>query len=1101
MRPIQRLLVANRGEVAVRIIRAALEADIDVVAVASPEDKSLAQTYGVSRVVDLRGTGAAAYLDIGDIIDIARRESCDGLHPGYGFLSENADLSQACADAGIAFVGPHPEALRLFGDKARARALATEHGVPVILGLDAPVTLEQVTAFQHQMADGNPILLKAVAGGGGRGIRRIETEDDLAAGFERCVSEALRSFGSGDLLAERLVEKARHIEIQVAADHVGNVTHLWERDCSVQRRYQKLVEIAPAPHLAPVLRDRLVEYALTLARASAIVGVATFEFLIDDQGNPYFIEANPRLQVEHTVTEEITGIDIVATQLGISSGRALSDLGLAEPPAIRGQAIQLRILAETLDSKGATQPSAGPVTEWRLPSGPGVRVDTAISQGHTPHPAFDSLVAKLIVSTSGHDHDQLRRRARRALADFTIAGPATNASLLEALLDRPELFTAALTTDFVEANAAKLTQRAMAIPEPPKVVTDRLEAAGVAVAHSGRPGSSDSVPDGHTRIVAPLVGTVVELGVIVGDVVAAGDTICVLESMKMEHLVSSIIHGTVRELFVSPGDIVSEADLLATVEGDDAQNTTKAASEQVDLDRIRPDLAELRARTKLLEDASRPDAVEARRRRGQRTARTNLEALCDDGSFNEYGALAVAAMRRTRPLDELQQRTQGDAIITGTGLVNSALFGTSARCALLVVDASVLAGTQGYYHHKKIDRILEVAAQAQLPVIFYPEGGGGRPNDTDISDIMVAGLNITSFAAFAELSGHVPRVAVVSGYCFAGSAAFAGCADVIIATKNACIGMGGPAMIEGGGLGVFHPTDIGPSEVQELNGVIDILVEDENEATLVAKQYLAYFQGVTHDWIAPDQRLLRHLIPENRRRIYDIRKVIDALCDEQSVLELRRAFGLGMVTALARIEGHPIGLIANDPTHLGGAIDDTGAEKAARFLQLCDAFGLPVVSLCDTPGFMVGPEIEQRAQVRKVSRLFVTGANISVPLICVITRKGYGLGAQAMAGGGFTQPVDTVAWPSAEVGGMGLEGAINLGFKKELAACETEEERSALFDKLLGVLYDKGKAINAASALEFDAVIDPAETRERIAHTLRSRRPSGPRRRTFVDTW
>ncbi len=420
---------------------------------------------------------------------------------------------------------------------------------------------------------------------------------------------------------------------------------------------------------------------------------------------------------------------------------------------------------------------------------------------------------------------------------------------------------------------------------------------------------------------------------------------------------------------------------------------------------------------------------------------------------------------------------------------------------MLVVDATVLAGTQGYYHHRKIDRLLELAERHETPVIFFPEGGGGRPNDTDTGDVVVAGLNITSFHAYARLSGKVPRVSIVSGYCFAGSAAFAGCSDIIIATKNSNLGMGGPAMIEGGGLGVFEPTEIGPSFALETVGVIDLLVEDEVEAVHAAKRYLAYFQGPTEGWECADQRALRHLIPENRRRVYDIRSVIETLFDVGSVLELRRAYGVGLITALVRIEGQPFGMIANDPMHLGGAIDDTGSEKAARFLQLCDAFGLPVISLCDTPGFMVGPEIEMQGQVRKVSRLFVAGASLSVPLFTIILRKGYGLGAQAMAGGSFVAPFFTLAWPTGEIGGMGLEGAVRLGFKKQLESIEDEAEREALFQKVVGQMYEKGKALNAASQLEFDGVIDPAETRANLLRGLNAAGSGSSGSRSFVDTW
>jgi acetyl/propionyl-CoA carboxylase alpha subunit len=1075
----RRLLIANRGEIALRIARSARERGLESVAVHAPEDTALAAGYGTDTIAPLAGHGAGAYLDVADLIRIAKASGCDALHPGYGFLSESADLARACADAGIVFVGPSPEALALFGDKNAARRLATEQNVPVVPGIEAPATVEDVEAFLAEQAEDAAILLKAVSGGGGRGMRRIDLTDDVAACFERCVSEAERAFGHGALYAERLIERARHIEVQIVADATGAIGHLWERDCSLQRRHQKLVELAPAPDLPEAVRDRLIEAARALAGAARFVGVGTFEFLLGDGGETFFIEANPRLQVEHTVTEEITGVDLVDVQLALADGATLAELGLESPPPPRGRAVQLRVLAETLEADGSAHPSGGTISVWRPPSGPGIRIDSAMGEGLAPHPAFDSLLAKLIVRSEGDDA-RLAARLARALDEFRIVGPETNLDWLAALLARPEALSGRATTRFVESQADALAEEATVLRA---ARATRAGDAGRASAPGPVSVPEPELAEGRTPVRAPLIGTVLEWNFAVGDVVAAGAVLGVLESMKMEHVIEAPLGGTLSACHAEVGDVVSEGQLLLTLDASaDAISDTNARAE-IDLDTIRPDLSALRAREALLQDAARP-------------------AICDDGSFSEYGGFAIAAMKKVRPVEELQAKTPADAIITGTGRVNGDLFGAeAARCALLVVDATVLAGTQGFFHHKKIDRILEIAEHGGMPVIFYPEGGGGRPNDTDASDVFVAGLNITSFSAFARLSGKVPRVAVVSGYCFAGSAAFAGCADVIIATRDACLGMGGPAMIEGGGLGVYAPKEVGPSSIQAPNGVIDILVEDEEEAAVVAKRYLGYFQGATRDWEAPDPRLLRHVIPENRRRIYDVRALIAGLFDVDSVLELRRAWAPGMITALARIEGRPIGLIANDPMHLGGAIDDEGAEKAARFLQLCDAFGLPVVSLCDTPGFMVGPDVEARQQVRKVSRLFTVGANVRIPLFCVITRKGYGLGAQAMAGGGFTAPFDTVAWPTGEIGGMGLEGAVNLGFKKQLDACETETERSALFEKLVGVMYEKGKALNAAAALEFDAVIDPAETRDRILRGLDAFGPVPKGGRGFVDTW
>ena len=429
--------------------------------------------------------------------------------------------------------------------------------------------------------------------------------------------------------------------------------------------------------------------------------------------------------------------------------------------------------------------------------------------------------------------------------------------------------------------------------------------------------------------------------------------------------------------------------------------------------------------------------------------------------------------------------TPADGLISGVATVNAEKFGPeAARCMVISYDYTVLAGTQGHMNHKKIDRMLSLTEQWKLPLVFYAEGGGGRPGDTD--RLGLTGLDGPSFVQFARLSGLVPVIGVVSGYCFAGNAAMLGCCDVIIATKNASIGMGGPAMIEGGGLGVYHPAEVGPVSFQSPNGVIDILVEDEEEATSVAQKYLSYFQGAVKDWKAPDQRLLRRAIPENRLRVYDIRAVIDGLADEGSVLEIRRDFGVGMITAFIRIEGKPFGLIANNPKHLGGAIDAPAGDKAGRFLQLCDAFDIPIVSLCDTPGFMVGPEAEKTAIVRHVARMFVTGASLTVPLFGVVLRKGYGLGAQAMIGGGFHASFFTVAWPTGEFGGMGLEGYVRLGFRKEMEAIADPTERENWYKAKVAEMYDRGKALSIASVLEIDEVIDPADTRHWIMSGLRS---------------
>ena len=573
--------------------------------------------------------------------------------------------------------------------------------------------------------------------------------------------------------------------------------------------------------------------------------------------------------------------------------------------------------------------------------------------------------------------------------------------------------------------------------------------------------------------------------------------------MKMEHLVTAPHGGKVTKVIAGPGVTLMQDEAILYLEPAeiDAHDAVEEAS--VDLDHIRPDLAELIARHAITLDENRPASVERRRKTNQRTARENVAQLVDEGSFVEYGSLAIAAQRRRRKVDDLIMNTPADGLISGVATVNAEKFGAEgARCMVISYDYTVLAGTQGHMNHKKIDRMLGLAEQWKMPLVFYAEGGGGRPGDTD--RLGMTGLDGPSFVQFAKLSGLVPVIGVVSGYCFAGNAAMLGCCDVIIATKNASIGMGGPAMIEGGGLGVYHPAEVGPVSFQSPNGVIDILVEDEEEATSVAQKYLSYFQGAVADWKAPDQRLLRRAVPENRLRVYDIRNVIDLVADEGSVLEIRRDFGVGMVTAFIRIEGKPFGLIANNPKHLGGAIDAPAGDKAARFLQLCDAFDIPIVSLCDTPGFMVGPEAEKTAIVRHVARMFVTGASLTVPLFGIVLRKGYGLGAQAMIGGGFHASFFTVAWPTGEFGGMGLEGYVRLGFRKEMEAIADATERENYYKAKVAELYANGKAVSIASVLEIDEVIDPADTRHWIMSGMRSVPPPEPRdkrKRPCIDTW
>ena len=1132
---IKSLLIANRGEIAIRIMRAAAELGIRTVAVFSEDDAQSLHTRKADDTRPLHGKGVAAYLDADAIIAIAADANCDAIHPGYGFLSENAQFAKRCADAGLAFIGPRAGLLELFGDKVQARALAERCGVPVPKGTTSTTTLEQARTFLASLG-GAAMVIKAVAGGGGRGMRIVQRVEDVEEAYIRCQSEARQSFGNPDVYVEQLVPRARHIEVQILGDSTGAVTHLGERECSIQRRHQKIIEVAPAPALSPHLRDRLTAAAIRMAAAVQFNSLGTFEFLLDATKTDIdpafaFIEANPRLQVEHTVTEAVTGVDLVQTQLRIAAGQSLADLGLQHPEATapRGFAMQVRVNMETMNADGTVRPAGGTLSAFETPSGPGIRVDTFGYVGYRTSVSFDSLLAKVIAHSPSSQFSDVVRKTYRALCEFKVEGVSTNISFLQSVLQHGDVVANRVYTRFIDDHVAELVGQGqnghqrlffepaasaaragvkLATTDPLAVLAHGKGEGGVAEVEAGpmtQPSSHAKIvgPENTIAVTAPIQGTIVTVDVQEGEHVRQGQQLLIMEAMKMEHVIQADRSGIVRRIEVTKGDTIFEGHPLVFIEEADVTVTSDERANEIDLDSIRPDLVEVLQRHGLTLDAQRPEAVERRRKTKQRTARENIDDLCGPDSYLEYGSLVIAAQRSRRTLDDLMKRTPADGMIAGIGRVNSALFGEDrAGCVLMSYDYTVLAGTQGFKNHLKKDRLFELAERLRLPVVFFTEGGGGRPGDTDW--ISPAGLDVMAFHYWGRLSGLVPLVGINSGRCFAGNAAILGCCDVVIATADSNIGMGGPAMIEGGGLGVFRPEEVGPMAVQVPNGVVDIPVADEAEAVRLAKQYLSYFQGTVSKWECADQRLLRSIIPENRLRIYDVRKVIETLADTGSVLEIRRHFGLGMVTAFVRVEGRALGVIANNPTHLAGAIDSDGADKAARFMQLCDAFDIPLLFLCDTPGMMVGPEVEKTALVRHCSRLFVIGANLTVPFFTIILRKGYGLGAQGMAGGSFKAPIFTVTWPTGEFGGMGLEGAVKLGYRKELAAEQDPAQRKALFEKMVAKAYEHGKGLNIASHFEIDDVIDPMESRRWILGALRSAPPVPPRegkKRPCIDTW
>lgn len=1130
------ILIANRGEIAIRIARAASDLGLRTVAVHGPDDADSLHTRVADEVLPLAGIGAGAYLDIEAIVDAAKSSGCDAVHPGYGFLAERADFARACATAGLNFIGPRADHLDLFGDKSRARDAAALAGVPVLKGMDHAVTLDQAKEFFASLGPGGAMMIKAIAGGGGRGSRAVDKASEIEPAYQRCQSESQAAFGRADLYVEEFVPNARHIEVQILGDTGGAIAHLGERECSAQRRYQKLIEIAPAPNLADDLRADITAAAVRLAEIVKYFNLGTFEFLVDGSGRtgaqPFvFIEANARLQVEHTVTEEVTGIDLVQSQIRLADGATLEQLGVSDPGTTRprGTAIQARVNMETITDDGTVKPASGTISIYEAPSGPGVRTDGFGYAGYRTSVAFDSLLAKVICHTPSTAFDDAVAKTKRALSEFRLEGVATNIPFLQAILGHADFAAGQVHTRWVDENIAALAATDQA--DRQRFVT----ASGGSGESSGFAGarleSNDPLalfahdkqvkaeaetverfddapptgPDGSIGIVAPIQGTIVTIDVATGDQVREGQQVAVIEAMKMEHVITADRSGIVRDVTMSVSDVVRDGFPLLFIEETEVAGGAAALSGQqaIDPDHIRADLQHVVDKHALTLDENRPEAVAKHKARGFRMVRECIAELVDPETFQEYWPLIVAQRHQKHDIDTLRKNTPADGVVAGTATINGAMFGPeSSRAMIVAYDYTVLAGTQGRRNHYKQDRMFELAQRFRLPLVLFSEGGGGRPGD-DNTGPRVA-FDTDTFTQFSKLSGLVPLVGVNSGRCFAGNTALLACCDVIIATENSTIAMGGPAMIEGGGVGIYTPEEVGPMSFQVPNGVVDILVKDQAEAVQTAKKYLSYFQGAIDEWEAPDQRRLRHIVPENRVRLYDMRDILYTIADKDSVLEIREKFGIGVITAFIRLEGKPMGVIANNPHHLAGAIDSDGADKGARFLQLCDAFDIPVLSLMDCPGIMVGPEVERTALVRHSVRMFNVGANMTTPLFGVIVRKAYGLGVQAMCGASAQVGFFTVAWPTAEFAGMNIEGAVKLGYRNELAAIDDADERREEFDRRVEEAYDTARAVNAAVGGGLDDVIDPAETRTWIVNGLNRVPPTPPRtgkKYSYIDPW
>ena len=1098
MQRIKRVLVANRGEIAIRIARSARERAIEPVGVFAEDDLDAPHRHAMPQSVALRGRGARAYLDAAQLIDAAVSTGCDAIHPGYGFLSEQAQFARDCEKAGLRFVGPRPEVLAELGDKALARACAERCGVPVLPG-KALESVDDAAALLASWPAGSTLLLKAVSGGGGRGMRRVTAQAELTAAWSQCVAEAEQAFGDGRLYGEAWFSRVRHVEVQVVGDARGSIRILGERDCSLQRRHQKIFEIAPAPGLLPALRAQLFDAAAAMARELQCSSLCTFEFLVSvdamagtpdprnsgaDSAVPswVFIEANPRLQVEHTITEAVFGLDLVAMQFAIADGAIFGDAELPDPAGreARGVAIQARITMEAPDESGQLRPASGCVAELKWPGGPGVRVDTALANGYSPSPNYDGLLAKLVVhaesESSERSFDQALRRMRRALSETALTGLPSSITFLLTLAESQEVTGARYDTQTLEAHALAWGARARAWSADSGQGPRQLAGSDGGIAPSGMPELPEPDP-GQVRVMAPVAGEQGAPHVKAGDRVSAGQELSVVSSMKMEFAVTSPVSGLLTRCWRSQAGLVQAGEPLFEIAVDsDALSAPDSVRAGAAIDRA--EVVQLRARLASTRDEARPEAIARRHGRGHRTARENIADLCQGGRFIEYGALGLPAQRGRRTLDDLIANAPADGLVLGL-----AEWPDGTALAVMAYDFTVLAGTQGIISHRKIDRLLEIAVARALPVVLFAEGGGGRPGDTDHHG--VTGLDSTTFWRMAQLRGRAPVVGIVSGRCFAGNAALLGVADLIIATQDANIGMAGPAMIEAAGLGTFSPEAIGPAAEQAQIGLIDILVADEAQAVAVARGWLS------RDLAVPERASalpgagspLQHL-PENRLRVYDSRPLLRALVDPDSFVEVKAQHAPAMVTAYARMGDRRIGVLANNPLHRAGAIDAAGARKAAQFLRTCHRLRYPVLSVCDTPGFMVGPDEEAQGMVAASAEMFLAGAEFSPPLLTLVTRKAYGLGAMAMAGGSLRRSDLCAAWPSGEFGGMGIEGAARLAWRRELAAIDDPVRRERFYQDKVRELYEQGQAINLATYFEIDAVIEPDESRQWIVSTF-----------------
>ena len=1104
----KRVLIANRGEIAIRVARAAQALGIGTVSVHAPADALALHTRltDETRVIgETAGDPVRAYLDIEVLVETAREAGCDCVHPGYGFLSENAEFARRCLAEELAFIGPRPETLALFGDKVKARALAASLGITTVPGSpDAVASAEAARALAGEL--GYPVMLKAAAGGGGRGMRRVDGPDEMAAAFARCASEAAAAFGDGALFVEKLIERPRHIEVQVLADAAGDVVHLFERDCSVQLRHQKLVEIAPAPNLPQALRARILADALRLARAADFLNAGTVEFLVSpERGESYFIECNPRIQVEHTVTEAVTGIDLVEAQFRLAAGARLAELGLGDPAAIpppRGYAVQARVTAA----------GAGVISGYKEPAGPGVRVDSCGYLGLSPPPQFDPMFAKVIgASGSAGTLASALARTARALDEFQIAGLPTNLAALRAILELPEVQAGDARTTLLAEHPEVMA----AVPPPPAPALALLQAQAAAltggaprpgIVQSLAPAASLAVSEGDAGVECPMTGAVVELSVAPGAEVAAGDTLLVVSAMKMETAVTAPCAGVVRELApVEVGGSVAQGQVVATIAPRAGAGGHRTHGE----DTWAPMLAEVKtlqdiAHARFAPGSTDPGVVR-QRSRGKLTCRERIDLLLDAGSFHEVGSIAgFASYDDAGAIAEFTPSNH----VGGWGRIEG-------RTAVVCADDFTSRGghADGSIGAKSghLDRLSLELQCPSVRLLDGSSGGGsvaamvprqqaeGESRAKESSGAITAGRPRVAGGGGSFLPGHlgssmfaeqlatVPVVNMLLGSVVGIGAAKAvlGHFSVMVRDIAQLFVAGPPVVAHAMGYDITKE-DLGDWRIHCRNGSVDNLAETEADAADQARRFLSYLPSSVHE--APpviasadpaDRREeeLFTLVPRKRTTTFDIRRAIRLMADKDSFFEIGPLWGTDQVTGFVRFAGRPMGVIASDSRHVnGGALTADGCDKLKRHIDLCDLFHLPILNLVDNPGFAVGLEHEMAGTIRKGGEWMIACAQAQVPIFTVILRRSFGV-----AGNNYATPRSgvhaRVVWPAADAGGIPPEGGIEAAYKRQLAEAA---DPAALRAEINARIESARGPIGPLNRFQMEEMIDPRDTRRWI---------------------